>query len=170
VEAPARHFPVRSQAEERAIQRFVERALRNYDHAKALTFHTTFLSPRSFRSPRGFMFCPKCSSLNFSGAGEVALQFVRVTNARLGKDATTAKVARSGKEKTRRDPRPMTIDESRLRKPLDPEDPQSPNAAGRSRDTIECLLGRCGQTRGRGRIPRRVIYRCVKCQHTWREY
>jgi len=33
-EAPARHVPVRSQAEERAIQRFVERALRNYDHAK----------------------------------------------------------------------------------------------------------------------------------------
>src|SRR6267378_7367879 len=33
-EAPARHAPVRSQAEERAIQRFVERALRNYDHAK----------------------------------------------------------------------------------------------------------------------------------------
>ena len=33
-EAPARHSPVRSQAEERAIQRFVERALRNYDHAK----------------------------------------------------------------------------------------------------------------------------------------
>src|SRR5437660_540499 len=33
-EAPPRHAPVRSQAEERAIQRFVERALRNYDHAK----------------------------------------------------------------------------------------------------------------------------------------
>src|SRR5205807_780068 len=32
--APPRHAPVRSQAEERAIQRFVERALRNYDHAK----------------------------------------------------------------------------------------------------------------------------------------
>ena len=33
-EPPARPSPVRSQAEERAIQKFVERALRNYDHAK----------------------------------------------------------------------------------------------------------------------------------------
>src|SRR5438552_2832436 len=33
-EPPARPTPVRSQAEERAIQKFVERALRNYDHAK----------------------------------------------------------------------------------------------------------------------------------------
>ncbi len=33
-EPPARPTHVRSQAEERAIQKFVERALRNYDHAK----------------------------------------------------------------------------------------------------------------------------------------
>jgi len=33
-EAPSRPAQVRSQAEERAIQRFVERALRNYDHSK----------------------------------------------------------------------------------------------------------------------------------------
>jgi hypothetical protein len=33
-EPPSRAVRTRSQAEERAIQRFVERALRNYDHSK----------------------------------------------------------------------------------------------------------------------------------------
>jgi len=104
VEAPARHPRGAARRKERAIQ-LRERALRNYDHGEALTFHTTFYRTL-LRLSKGFMFCPKCSSLMFPVQGKLHCNSCGYERSFSGKDANDGEGRPVWKEKTRRDPRP----------------------------------------------------------------
>ena len=104
------------------------------------------------------MFCPKCSSLMFPVQEKLHCNSCGYERSFSGKDATTAKVARSGKEKPSET---LVLDEITETLP---------------KTRVECP--KCGhyeafwvmrQTRAADE-PTTRIYRCVKCQHTWREY
>src|SRR5207253_9086088 len=66
---------------------------------EALRFPHNLFIARSFRLLKGFMFCPKCSSLMFPVQGKLHCNSCGYERSFSGKDATTAKVARSGQEK-----------------------------------------------------------------------
>src|SRR5437762_674738 len=79
-----------------AVRRACATELRSRE---ALTFPHNLFIARSFRLLKGFMFCPKCSSLMFPVQGKLHCNSCGYERSFSGKDATTAKVARSGKEK-----------------------------------------------------------------------
>jgi len=104
------------------------------------------------------MFCPKCGSLLFPANGKVHCNSCGYERSLSGKDATVTRVARPGKEKPADT---LVLDEITETLP---------------KTRVECP--KCGhyeaywvmrQTRAADE-PTTRIYRCVKCQHTWREY
>ena len=104
------------------------------------------------------MFCPKCGSLLFPEKGKVHCNSCGYERSLSGKYATITKVARPGKEKPSET---LVLDEITETLP---------------KTHVECP--KCGhyeafwvmrQTRAADE-PTTRIYRCVKCQHTWREY
>ena len=104
------------------------------------------------------MFCPKCGSLMFPVEGKLHCNSCGFERSFSGKDATTAKVGRSGKEKPSET---LVLDEITETLP---------------KTRVECP--KCGhyeafwvmrQTRAADE-PTTRIYRCVKCQNTWREF
>lgn len=116
-------------------------------------FYCTHLS-----SPVSLMFCPKCASLMFPEKGRLHCNSCGYERSFSGKDATTTKVSRTGKEKPSET---LVLDEITETLP---------------KTRVECP--KCGhyeafwvmrQTRAADE-PTTRIYRCVKCQHTWREY
>jgi len=104
------------------------------------------------------MFCPKCGSLMFPEKGRLHCNSCGYERSFTGKDAVVTKVTKPGKEKPAET---LVLDEITETLP---------------RTRVECP--KCGhfeafwvmrQTRAADE-PTTRIYRCVKCQHTWREY